>query len=349
MKATDIPAKFAIPFGASAGANYIRAIPQASQISSSQGQASLTDGFPPNTFVNPTAGGEPPDGRDLNGILNETTAMVRWLSAGAPLIYDSTFSSEIGGYPAGAVVASATSVMIMYLSTVDNNTTNPDGSSSAGWVNLTAGRMLGRKEFGSSGTYTPTPGTLAVDVLLIGGGASGGASAATGANQVSAGPGGGAGGWARKRFLLSSSGSVSITVGAGGAVTAMGGAGNAGGTTSYGNVFSATGGQAVAAGGAQAINGVPYGAGPGGLGQNGDTVGVGGLGTYAFYTNPATSGKGGASLFGEGGGYQTGSANGAQAVTVGAGGGGGVQSSPSSPASSGGSGAGGICIIDEYS
>ncbi|KAA1174648.1 hypothetical protein FP026_29625, partial [Rhizobium tropici] len=73
MKASDIPVKFPIPFAASAGGGYIRAIPQASQIGITNGAASLTDGFPPLTFLPVGAGGTPPWGQDFNGILNEIT------------------------------------------------------------------------------------------------------------------------------------------------------------------------------------------------------------------------------------------------------------------------------------
>lgn len=83
MQSTDIPGKFAIPFASAAGAAYKRTVPQPSQQGVQAGAASLTDGFPPVCFLPIGAGGVPPFGEDLNGLLNQVTAWVRWASAGA--------------------------------------------------------------------------------------------------------------------------------------------------------------------------------------------------------------------------------------------------------------------------
>jgi hypothetical protein len=133
MEASGIPTKFPIPWGNSAGGSYIRAIPEASQIGITNGAASLTDGFPPNCFIPVASGGAPPFGQDFNGILQQITQWLQWAQAGAPITYDATFQSEIGGYPQGAVVASATTAQLWWLSTADNNTTNPD-TGGAGWT-----------------------------------------------------------------------------------------------------------------------------------------------------------------------------------------------------------------------
>jgi hypothetical protein len=53
------------------------------------------------------------------------------MNAGAPVPYDSTFSTTIGGYPYGAIVFSAPGTY--YVSTVDNNTTAPPSSS---WTSM---------------------------------------------------------------------------------------------------------------------------------------------------------------------------------------------------------------------
>ena len=131
MLASSIPLSFTKAFGASAGASYIRAIPAASQISITPGAASLTDGFPPLNFLPVAAGGVPMSGKDLNGILNEITAAIQWQQVAGLPVYNSTFSTAIGGYPAGAVLR-ATSTTGMWLSTADNNTTNPE-TGGAGW------------------------------------------------------------------------------------------------------------------------------------------------------------------------------------------------------------------------
>lgn len=136
MQDSSIPTKFPIPFAADAGAGYIRAIPEASQIGITTGAASLYDGFPPVNFLPVGAGGTPPFGQDLNGILNQLSAWAQWQNAGGAILpYDGTFQSTIGGYPNGAIVASVTYPGTYWLSTVDNNTSDPD-TGGANWSNL---------------------------------------------------------------------------------------------------------------------------------------------------------------------------------------------------------------------
>ena len=131
MQITDIPAKTPVVFASSAGADYIRNIPNASQIGITDGRASYTDGFPPLCFIEEEAGGFPPDGRDFNGLLNDLSGWVQWQQAGGPVNWDSSFSASIGGYPSGALVG-GTTAGIYYISTVNNNTTNPN-TGGAGW------------------------------------------------------------------------------------------------------------------------------------------------------------------------------------------------------------------------
>ncbi len=135
MQASQIPAKFTAVWGNAAGNGYIRTIPASSQINVTPGAASLADGFPPLCFTPVGSGGIPPAGQDFNGILNQITAWSRWQAAGALPQYDLAFAQAIGGYPMGAVVASSTPGKV-WLSTSDNNQTNPDSGSSAGWIGL---------------------------------------------------------------------------------------------------------------------------------------------------------------------------------------------------------------------
>jgi len=139
MKISDLPDKFKIPFGNSAGVGFIRPIPLPSQIGIQNGAASLTDGFPPLTFLSPDAGGYPPFGQDFNGILNEITSNTRWQNAGGTFTFDSDFASAIAGYPKGSILLSSTGTFL-WLSTVDDNTNNPD-SNPAGWTPLSTGRV----------------------------------------------------------------------------------------------------------------------------------------------------------------------------------------------------------------
>lgn len=136
MFLSSIPPKFNIPFANSAGAGFITPIPQASQIGIAAGRASLTDGFPPLTFIPVTAGGVPPFGADFNGLLNQITAWNQWQQAGGAVQYDAGFATAIGGYPKGALLSSTTQG-ILWVSTVNNNTTNPD-SGGSNWVSVIA-------------------------------------------------------------------------------------------------------------------------------------------------------------------------------------------------------------------
>lgn len=131
MNISDIPSKFIIPFGNSAGVGYIRTIPTTP--TGTTGQASLQEGFPPANMTPVSAGGVPPFGQDMNGILNQTTAWNRWQATGAFPPYDSAFQSAVNGYPQGACVGSLVTIGLVWMSTVDANITNPDAGG-AGWI-----------------------------------------------------------------------------------------------------------------------------------------------------------------------------------------------------------------------
>lgn len=140
MQYSDIPSKFPIPFAASAGAGYIRAIPVAHQTATAtDAPASLTDGFPPETFRPLASGGVPPSGADFNGMLNRVSAWARWQAAGGPLVFDSSFASAMGGYPYLALLTSTTPGRF-WQNLVDGNTTDPDGSSATNWQMLSPGQ-----------------------------------------------------------------------------------------------------------------------------------------------------------------------------------------------------------------
>lgn len=133
MKLSDLPTRIQLPFGASAGSGYIRTVPVASQIGVQDGAASFTDGFPPLNFLPVGAGGVPPFGQDMNGLLNQATAWTRWQATGAPPVYDATFSAAVGGYPKGSFLSNASTVGQFWISQIDDNTSNPD-SGGANWI-----------------------------------------------------------------------------------------------------------------------------------------------------------------------------------------------------------------------
>lgn len=167
MLASDIPTtRFPIPWGNSASGTYrLVPIPTASQIGVTNGAASLTDGFPPLNFQSVASGGVPPRGKDMNGILFEVTGWQRWQQAGGPIQYDSTFAAAIGGYPFGAVLMS-NPIGILWVSTANNNTSDPDGGSPANWAPLMPVKAPDPLD-GSDDINFITPGQLA-DVLDTG-------------------------------------------------------------------------------------------------------------------------------------------------------------------------------------
>lgn len=133
MKLSDLPTRIQAPFGNSAGGGYIQnPIPIASQIGIQDGRASFTDGFVPLNFLPVGAGGVPPYGADMNGILYMATAWNRWQSAGGFVPYNSGYASAIGGYPKGGLLAS-TSFSGFWLNTADDNTGDPEAGA-ANWL-----------------------------------------------------------------------------------------------------------------------------------------------------------------------------------------------------------------------
>lgn len=131
MLQSNAPAKLVLPFANSGAKNVI---PVASQIGITPGAASLTDGFPPLTRTPLVAGGVPPSGLDMNGVLFALAAIDRWSNAGGRYYYDAAFATdtEVNGYPKGAVVL-RTDGEGGWLNTVDDNESDPEAGG-AGWV-----------------------------------------------------------------------------------------------------------------------------------------------------------------------------------------------------------------------
>ena len=131
-------------------------IPVASQIGITAGAASFTDGFPPLTRTALGAGGIPPSGEDVNGILYMATAHLALICSGQPYQWDAGQESAIGGYGLGAIVQNAAKDGFWF-NQVDGNTTNPDAGG-AGWV----------PAFGYGETaLTTTGGTLTLSLTQV--------------------------------------------------------------------------------------------------------------------------------------------------------------------------------------
>lgn len=100
MQSSNKPKNLTMSFAAGGAFN---SIPNESQIGVSPGKASFTDGFPPATRTPRAAGGVPPDGLDMNGILHDISAGLMYSQAYSALPWDSNFATATG-YPKDAIV-----------------------------------------------------------------------------------------------------------------------------------------------------------------------------------------------------------------------------------------------------
>lgn len=373
--AADVPSKFNIPWGNSAGASYLRVIPQASQIGIQNCAASLTDGFPPLTFVPASAGGCPPFGADMNGILKQITQWARWQALGTIPPWDTAFSTAVGGYPKGALIPSATTANQYWYNTIDNNLSNPDAAG-AGWQSVLVGNSGA-----TAGTYTRPKTTVTSDGKI-----SAIASGAAPTRSVICSQGG-----PPTCTIVGNSGNYTAPAGAvrlfvrevggGGGGGSNSGNGNAGATTSFDGI-TALGGkggaQSVGSGGA-AAGGATSGNGTGSgtgitvmlrMASSGGGYSNGGNSINSVAGHGSTSPFGGGGMIGQNAGFNSGSGgSGANSATTGltAGGGGSageyvelqilnpgsvaipwLAGAPGNPGSGAGLAGGGQIVIDEY-
>jgi len=160
MQLSQLPRKFNLPFGSSAGGGFTN-YPIPDLPPGTPGLASLQTGFPPVNFTPISAGGIPPAGADFNAILFQITSWDQWTAAGGPIFYDATFQTAIGGYPNGAVVQSAVVPGNYWQSTVDNNTSNPD-TGGANWISPSWAKGTGEIQ------WRPASLTLPSNIILNG-------------------------------------------------------------------------------------------------------------------------------------------------------------------------------------
>lgn len=119
---------FAIPFGDQADSSTITTIPQSK---TAIGRASMALGFPKETFTPIAAGGVPPYGEDMNGILHMLAQAARAAEAGMVRPFAQNYANSINGYPLGAIVAHPSISGRYVMNTQDNNTAAPPGN---GWI-----------------------------------------------------------------------------------------------------------------------------------------------------------------------------------------------------------------------
>ncbi len=85
--------------------------------------ASWEIGFPPITMIPKTSGGEPPEGKDFNGIFNSISSHTVWQNAGGQYKFNSALATAIGGYSIGMVLQNDAGTA-SYYSAINNNTGN---------------------------------------------------------------------------------------------------------------------------------------------------------------------------------------------------------------------------------
>ncbi|EGH9408353.1 phage tail protein [Salmonella enterica] len=135
MKLNDKPRQLAVPFASTGDKNNIP--DKATQQTKESGNAAYDSGFPPVTMTPISAGGIPPHGKDFNGLMHDITAAIRYVQAGGLYTYNADFAGAIGGYAKDAILAGISTTAV-WLNTIDDNLTDPEGADSAGWVNLLA-------------------------------------------------------------------------------------------------------------------------------------------------------------------------------------------------------------------
>jgi hypothetical protein len=137
--------------------------PQPSQVSILSGAASLDDGFVPLNMTDPTAGGVPPFGVDMNGILFYLSSWCAYFAAGQLPFYDAALQTFMTGYAIGSVLAQVANPAARWTSIVDGNMTDPD-TGGAGWVSSVPLYATAAPTAGThSNTVPPTPSDMLLD------------------------------------------------------------------------------------------------------------------------------------------------------------------------------------------
>lgn len=118
------------PFGDNADPSTIRTIPETVSPSDPKQNASWSKGFPIATMTAISAGGVPPEGKDLNGVLNAISEHTVFTEGGGQYKWSDEYVAAKGGYAKGAVIQSDAGDF-SYVSTIDGNSTNFNTTPSA--------------------------------------------------------------------------------------------------------------------------------------------------------------------------------------------------------------------------
>lgn len=111
------------PFGESADPATVRDIPKSNPSGAPRQNASWEQGFPLITMTPIAAGGIPPEGPDMNGVLRAISRHASFVGGGGQYKWSAEYVAAKGGYPKGAVIQ-ADNGEVSYVSTEDGNSTN---------------------------------------------------------------------------------------------------------------------------------------------------------------------------------------------------------------------------------
>lgn len=133
MNSSDTPSRITKAFGVNGLKNTIPV--DSSTTTDNNGVATFDKGFPPVTMQPLSAGGIPPSGKDMNGVLYSTTIQQQWQNAGMTYPFSQSFSDAVSGYPKGAIVPSSVYTG-QWLNLNEANGTSPESPTGAntGWV-----------------------------------------------------------------------------------------------------------------------------------------------------------------------------------------------------------------------
>lgn len=154
------PMAFSMPFGANNAANYV--MPKTAQDASNP---NFLDGFPSAYSAPKSGGGKYVTREEMNGIGNLASRYEFFNRVGGIVTFDPALATEIGGYPAGAVLDYLDGYNLHKVcSLVDNNTVNfiSVGVDNINWAYLNVDRgQIGTTAFSVSGIPNAA-GTLGV-------------------------------------------------------------------------------------------------------------------------------------------------------------------------------------------
>lgn len=101
-------------------------VPPISGANYTKGHADFQSGFPKTTMIAPSQGGQPPWGKDHNGILYFITERLQWIQSGGTEVFNQSLCDQIGGYSWGAILSTQASPTILWFSLVSDNIFNPE-------------------------------------------------------------------------------------------------------------------------------------------------------------------------------------------------------------------------------